>query len=322
MMMFGRAGAATVDRVESDRKKTRHTARKRWCICTKTLGEEGFCGMKTGGRIGDSLAVPAGSDRVLKRGSTLWQSRETSADRWISARSRHPESPRERVPPLFKTRSQHEFHSFHPNIAAFRDFCGSCSLIGVNCRREVIVRSNQELVQAVVRHGDTESFSVLVRRYERLVWTIAWSYLRDYHSTQDVVQETFLTAHRQLKKLRDPDSIDSWLSQIARRQAQRFAETKKRDFTCDDLEIVTHKLVDGIPESQQELLDAVARLPEHERTAIVLRYLDGHSTSEVASLVGRSVGTVTKQISRAIKRLQERLATSKPIDGNTLDHSR
>jgi RNA polymerase sigma-70 factor (ECF subfamily) len=50
----------------------------------------------------------------------------------------------------------------------------------------------------------------------------------------------------------------------------------------------------------------VARLPEHERLVVVLRYLNGHSVAEVAAALGRPVGTVTKQLSRAIERLKVR----------------
>ena len=49
---------------------------------------------------------------------------------------------------------------------------------------------------------------------------------------------------------------------------------------------------------------AVAALPEHQRLVVALRYFDGHSVAEVAALAGRPVGTVTKQLSRALERLK------------------
>ena len=56
----------------------------------------------------------------------------------------------------------------------------------------------------------------------------------------------------------------------------------------------------------EDLLAAVARLPEHERIVIVLRYVDGRSVAEVAAALGRPIGTVTKQLSRAIERLKNK----------------
>jgi RNA polymerase sigma-70 factor (ECF subfamily) len=56
----------------------------------------------------------------------------------------------------------------------------------------------------------------------------------------------------------------------------------------------------------EDLLAAVAGLPEHERLVVVLHYLDGRSVVEVAEVLGRPAGTVTKQLSRAIARLKIR----------------
>jgi RNA polymerase sigma-70 factor (ECF subfamily) len=68
-------------------------------------------------------------------------------------------------------------------------------------------------------------------------------------------------------------------------------EIAERDDSCDP----AHEV--------HELLDAIARLPDHERLVISLRYFDARSIAEVAELTGRPVGTVTKQLSRAIARL-------------------
>ena len=55
------------------------------------------------------------------------------------------------------------------------------------------------------------------------------------------------------------------------------------------------------------LLGAVAGLPESEKQVVMLRYFAGHTVKEAAEIVGRSVGTVTKQLSRARKRLRAML---------------
>jgi len=51
----------------------------------------------------------------------------------------------------------------------------------------------------------------------------------------------------------------------------------------------------------------IARLPEHERIVVVMRYVDGCSVKDIADATGRPVGTITKQLSRAIERLRGRL---------------
>ncbi len=60
-----------------------------------------------------------------------------------------------------------------------------------------------------------------------------------------------------------------------------------------------------IDEPNRKLLDAVMRLPKHERVVIMLRYLDGHSVKTISEMTGRPIGTVTMQLSRAHVRLHE-----------------
>ena len=58
----------------------------------------------------------------------------------------------------------------------------------------------------------------------------------------------------------------------------------------------------------QHLLAAVAGLPEHERVVVVLHYVEGHSAQTIAEMTGRPLGTVTKQLSRAVGRLRQSLS--------------
>lgn len=167
------------------------------------------------------------------------------------------------------------------------------------------MQTNAELLQAVLKNNDPRAFSCLVLRYERLVWSTIWPVLHDYHLTQDVTQETFVKAHQHLGDLKEPETMGFWLCQIARREALRVSGRRDSAVPLDRLEpeapIVDRKL----SEVQQELIDLIGRLPEHEREVIALRYLDGHSVANVAELSGLAVGTVTKKISRAIRRLQD-----------------
>lgn len=169
------------------------------------------------------------------------------------------------------------------------------------------MQSNSELIDAVCNRGNTAAFTTLVQRYERLVWTICWSVLGDFHATQDVTQETFLIAHRRLRELRDPESLGSWISSIARREALRTKGKQRMSLPVDDIEVIDPQRETTLAK-HDELLQAVSQLPVHEQNVIVLRYLNGHSVAEVAELTQRPIGTVTKQLSRAVSRLKSKLA--------------
>ena len=172
----------------------------------------------------------------------------------------------------------------------------------------VNAQRDSDLIRAVLDHECPTAYSLLVKRYERLVWTVAWQILRDYHATQDVTQETFLIAHKNLADLHKPEYLGSWLSTIARREAQRVGNQRKNVEFSPLEDIAGRDSARSPNEDIQPLLVAISGLPDHERDVIALRYFNGHSIAEVAHQLDRPIGTVTKQLSRAVKRLQSRCA--------------
>jgi RNA polymerase sigma-70 factor (ECF subfamily) len=84
-----------------------------------------------------------------------------------------------------------------------------------------------------------------------------------------------------------------------------MASQRPRETTLDPTATFLGEKEDGqLDERKQRLLAAVVKLPESERQVVMLRYFSGHSVRDVAAILGRSVGTVTKQLSRAHKRLR------------------
>jgi RNA polymerase sigma-70 factor (ECF subfamily) len=166
------------------------------------------------------------------------------------------------------------------------------------------MRTNEELIAAVLS-GEQAAFADLLRRYERAAWVTAWKVLRDYHAAQDATQNAFVEAYRQLGQLRSAAHVGVWLLRITRREALRLARRRgKVRSLASVIDLATSENTDPLTPESGELLRALGRLPEHERLVIALRYLDGRAVAEVAQLTGRPVGTVTKQLSRAIERLR------------------
>ena len=166
------------------------------------------------------------------------------------------------------------------------------------------MESTEALVKSAVA-GDTVSYGELVRRFERSVVTTGWSILGDFHLAQDVAQEVFTIAHGQLVTLRDGSSFGSWVLKIARNRAlrRRKQEATHRSAVpfMDGFGAVRDAALD---EYREELIRAVGQLPEQERIVVVLRYFDGQPVDSIAQLTGRPIGTVTKQLSRAVERLR------------------
>ena len=94
---------------------------------------------------------------------------------------------------------------------------------------------------------------------------------------------------------------------ISRREALRLGRGLARSATADLEAVGEQPGRDGrLDAASQQLLEEVMALPDHERVVLMMRYFEGASVREIAEAVGRPVGTVTKQISRACRRLPRR----------------
>ena len=166
------------------------------------------------------------------------------------------------------------------------------------------MRSTEELVKAT-QAGDLSAFAELVRLYERAAIMTAQAVLGDFHAAQDAAQDGFVTAYRKIGQLRDAASFGPWILKIVRRRAVEMQQkTRVPQMTPDATAALAAPSNEWIATYEMEVVDQVARLPEHERVVVVLRYIDGHSVAEIAELTGKPLGTVTKQLSRAIQRLR------------------
>jgi RNA polymerase sigma-70 factor (ECF subfamily) len=172
------------------------------------------------------------------------------------------------------------------------------------------VQSDAELVNAVL-NGEKEAFAVLVKRYERHVRAEALDVLGDYHSAADVSQDAFVKAYEELAGLRKLEAFGLWLMKITRRCALDSVRRKPKETLLETKTAATIENPHGqLDAEKQWLLAAVVKLPKAEKQVIMLRYFSGHSVKDVAKIVGRSVGTITKQLSRAHKRLRNILERS------------
>jgi RNA polymerase sigma-70 factor (ECF subfamily) len=153
--------------------------------------------------------------------------------------------------------------------------------------------------------GDTEAFALLFDRYARLVRAIAWDAGNDWATVQDLTQECFLRAYRQLSRLRQPSHFRFWVTGIARQLVRETRRRRRLKPLAD-----TGSLADtGAPalddrDETEHVLGLVARLPEQERLAIVLFFLGERSIAETASYLDLSRSGTYEILKRACTRLR------------------
>ncbi len=172
------------------------------------------------------------------------------------------------------------------------------------------MQTDAELVRAVL-DGEKQAFAVLVKRYERPVRAVALDVLGDHHSAADVSQDAFVKAYEHLAGLRSPEAFGPWLMKMTRRCALHWAHRRPNEVQLETGIAEEIEDCDGrLSEDTQRLLSAIVRLPEAEKQVVMLRYFSDNTVNDVARMLDRSVGTVTKQLSRARIRLRTMLERS------------
>jgi RNA polymerase sigma factor (sigma-70 family) len=169
------------------------------------------------------------------------------------------------------------------------------------------------------RGGDQQAFTRLVETTCSLVSSIALAIVRDPDLSKDIAQDVFLSAWRDIGKLRDPASFLPWLRQVTRNRAYHILRGLRRgrrhtaESHADDL---LEAAVDPRPDPHQRLVsietrqlvaDIIERLPVDAREVVTLYYREGRSTSQVADLLGLSEAAVRQRLARARASLREDL---------------
>jgi RNA polymerase sigma factor (sigma-70 family) len=161
-------------------------------------------------------------------------------------------------------------------------------------------------VVALACTGDHSAFAELVRRRQSSLRNLLRRLCRDVALADDLAQETFLQAWKQLRHLRSVGAFGGWLRQIAVNAWLQHARSSEwfTDFDNFSGEPAT-------PSAYADRLDldaALSRLPPQVRACIVLAYHEGMSHGEIASTTHLPLGTVKSHISRGTARLREVLA--------------
>jgi RNA polymerase sigma factor (sigma-70 family) len=163
-------------------------------------------------------------------------------------------------------------------------------------------------------NGKPEAFGMLVDKYKEGVYAYVYNELRNLHDAQDVTQEVFLQAYRDLRSLRKWESFAFWLHRIAYRRCMDFLRIRSRRVDREFIEDQDPKVVDApslgsyrrnqLSEFVCEALDA---LPEIYREVLMLHYFGGMTIKDIAIAVGASPGAIKKRLSRARAQLREEM---------------
>src|SRR5882757_7206032 len=176
--------------------------------------------------------------------------------------------------------------------------------------------NDAELVSGTLA-GDRDAFSQIVSRYQSLVCSLAYSATGSLGQSEDLAQETFITAWKHLAHLRERDKLRSWLCGIARNRINSFLRRESREPVreAESLEEISESHAPGpLPaeqtitnEEQAILWRSLERIPEIYREPLVLFYREHQSIEAVAQSLDLTEDNVKQRLSRGRKLLQEQV---------------
>lgn len=182
--------------------------------------------------------------------------------------------------------------------------------------------TDTELV-ARVQQGEKSAFDLLVLKYQHRIVKLVSRYVREPADAADVTQEAFLKAFRALPNFRGESAFFTWLYRIAINTAKNHLVALSRrptdvalgnnedgeQFEIEDMQttLETPERLLLTDEIRDTVIDAVNKLPDDLRTAIMLREIDGLSYEDIANVMACPIGTVRSRIFRAREAIDLRL---------------
>ena len=186
--------------------------------------------------------------------------------------------------------------------------------------------TDEELVARSIG-GDHDSFNQLILRWERPIYALAYRVIGREEEARDVVQETFLRAFRGIKNFRGQAKFSSWVYRIALNLCRDWIRRERRapiQATPEGVDLVELAAEQGPVESIETLVarhdlskiveQAMALLPDEQRTAIILKEYHGMTFQEIADLQGCPLSTVKTRLYQGLTVLRRHLQAQGRFD--------
>ncbi len=165
------------------------------------------------------------------------------------------------------------------------------------------------------RHDDRQAQFDIYRRYAKAMYHTAYQITRDRMEAEDVLQEAFVRAFRNLPRFKGESTFGAWLKRIVINTAINHLKRRKAEFVDlvpERLDLPTEQPQSAyLPWNMQQIQQAIDCLPEGYRQVFELYLLEGYDHKEIGDILHISEATSKSQYSRARKRLRELLQDMK-----------
>lgn len=163
-----------------------------------------------------------------------------------------------------------------------------------------------------IQAGDTASFAYLIDKYSRPIHSLIWRIVGSREDAEELAQDTFVKAFRNLPSFKGGSSFGTWLYRIAYNTAISHTRKKQYEFLAIEdsaLENIADEEADNLPgqssaaEQLQRLEEALDQLPPEERALVLLFYQKEKTIEEIVSITGLTASNVKTKLFRTRKKL-------------------
>jgi RNA polymerase sigma-70 factor, ECF subfamily len=188
------------------------------------------------------------------------------------------------------------------------------------------VTSENELISRA-QAGDKDAFCVLTRCYQRRIHSLALYYCRNSYDAEDLSQEVWMKAYRNISGFRGEAGFYTWLRQITvntflnyKRAAASQPVNATSAASDQEVEVAEFAALNADAEAEmynklmvEKLTQALTELTAQQRLIFLLKHREGMTYEEVAKSIGCSTGTVKKALFRAVTKLREHMGAGTPV---------
>ena len=170
---------------------------------------------------------------------------------------------------------------------------------------------HDELIRRCLQ-GDRQAHYEVYRLYSRSMYNVGYRIVNNEEEAQDVLQEAFISAFRNLNHYRAESTFGAWLkrivvnkaiNQVKKRKMERFPEDERWDVKEEE----TKDEFENFPFTVDKVKNAIKQLPDGFRTVLSLYLLEGYDHGEIAGILGITESTSKSQFNRSKKKLRELL---------------
>lgn len=177
-------------------------------------------------------------------------------------------------------------------------------------------------VVAQVRAGDRDAFRLLVERYSRDLFNLAYRFVANETDAEDVVQDAFVKAYRSLHTFESRSKVSTWLYRIVVNCCYDVLDKRKRTPLAaepddEDQEPAENRIASDRPDPERELLSgemrnkvaaAMQELTAAERIAFAMKHFEGNSMDEIGDALGINRLAAKNTVFRAVQKMRKSLA--------------